>query len=153
MHPQRKNIIFFFWIHSRPPYDIKNPYYAEVKVHRELMKGGDRHCMHIEIETENTPLTYAAGDHLGIFPKNPADEVERLAQRLGIADLDTVFSMTAIDCNGPVSSSFFHSLNVVICSIGAKEEPVPLPDHVPRCPHPLPRHLWHSSHSHHQGIQ
>ena len=81
----------------RPPYDIKNPYYAELKNHRDLMQGGDRTSIHLEILIKDTPITYATGDHVGIFPQNDPEEVERLGKRLGITDMDAVFTMTALD--------------------------------------------------------
>jgi len=88
------------------------------------MRAGDRHCMHLEINIQGTPLTYlfllnfflfsslssfssfiysiynfsyTAGDHVGIFPMNDLQEVEKLGQRLGIKNMDTLFTMTAID--------------------------------------------------------
>ena len=32
------------------PFDAKNPFMAAIKVNRELHKGGDRSCMHIELD-------------------------------------------------------------------------------------------------------
>jgi NADPH-ferrihemoprotein reductase len=61
------------------------------------MLGGARTSVHLEIGIRDTPLSYATGDHVGIFPQNDPDEVERLGRRLGLADLDAVFTMTALD--------------------------------------------------------
>ena len=41
---------------QRPPYDAKNPYMAPIKIHRELHKGGDRSCMHIEFDISGSKI-------------------------------------------------------------------------------------------------
>jgi NADPH-ferrihemoprotein reductase len=38
------------------PYDQKNPYMAPISVNRELHKGGDRSCMHIELDITESKL-------------------------------------------------------------------------------------------------
>ena len=38
------------------PYDQKNPFLAPVSVNRELHKGGDRSCMHIELDITQAKL-------------------------------------------------------------------------------------------------
>lgn len=38
------------------PFDAKNPYLAPVKVNRELHKGGDRSCMHIEFDISGSKI-------------------------------------------------------------------------------------------------
>jgi len=62
--------------------------------------------MHIEVKIKDTPLTYQTGDHLGIFPENDKEEVEKLGKRLGIEDLDKLFIMTAIDSSAPKKHPF-----------------------------------------------
>eukprot|EP00732_Lithocolla_globosa_P000865 Lithocolla_globosa_v1_NODE_344_length_4393_cov_24.392577.p1 type:complete len:670 gc:universal NODE_344_length_4393_cov_24.392577:2367-4376(+) len=84
-------------IQTRPPYDVKNPYMAELVVNRELMKGGDRNCMHLEINIKDTPLSYQSGDHIGIFPTNDPDVVDLVKNSLNIKDLDALFSLEAVD--------------------------------------------------------
>lgn len=81
---------------QKPPFDVKNPYLAPLTVNRELHKGGDRSCMHIELDISGSKMRYEAGDHVGVYPINDADTVERIGKRLGI-DLDTVFSLTNVD--------------------------------------------------------
>ncbi|CAL1535316.1 unnamed protein product [Lymnaea stagnalis] len=81
---------------QKPPYDVKNPYLAPITVNKELHKGGDRSCMHIELDISESKIRYETGDHVAIYPINDTDIVEKLGQRLGI-DLDTVFSLTNID--------------------------------------------------------
>ncbi|CAB0008926.1 unnamed protein product, partial [Nesidiocoris tenuis] len=48
----------FSFINQRPPFDLKNPYLAPIKVNRELNKGGDRSCMHIEFDIEGSKIRY-----------------------------------------------------------------------------------------------
>lgn len=38
------------------PYDAKNPYLAPVQVNRELHRGGDRSCMHIEFDISDAKM-------------------------------------------------------------------------------------------------
>ncbi|KAG2230720.1 hypothetical protein INT48_004773 [Thamnidium elegans] len=82
---------------ARIVYDAKRPYNATI-TSRELFKGGDRHCLHMEIDISNTNLSYQTGDHIAIWPTNNEIEVERLATVLGLADkLDTIVHIKAID--------------------------------------------------------
>ena len=61
------------------------------------MKGGDRTSIHLDINIKDTPINYKVGDHVGVFPQNDPEEVKKLGVRLGIPDLDQVFTMTALD--------------------------------------------------------
>lgn len=81
---------------QRPPYDAKNPYMAPIKIHRELHKGGDRSCMHIEFDISGSKIRYEAGDHVAVYPTNDKDLVEKIGKRLNV-DLDTVFTLTNVD--------------------------------------------------------
>ncbi|KAK7088147.1 NADPH--cytochrome P450 reductase-like isoform X2 [Littorina saxatilis] len=81
---------------QKPPYDVKNPYLAPLTVNRELHKGGDRSCMHIELDISGSKIRYEAGDHVGVYPINDQDTVEKIGKRLGL-DLDTVFTLTNVD--------------------------------------------------------
>ena len=38
------------------PYNMKNPFLAPVRVNRELHKGGDRSCMHIELDITDSSI-------------------------------------------------------------------------------------------------
>ncbi len=85
------------FITQRPPFDVKNPYMAPIKVNRDLHgPGSDRYCMHIELDISGSRVRYDAGDHVAVYPENNADLVKRLAELLNV-DLDTVFTMTALD--------------------------------------------------------
>ncbi|XP_046964490.1 NADPH--cytochrome P450 reductase isoform X1 [Vanessa cardui] len=81
---------------QRPPYDAKNPFLAQVKVNRELHKGGDRSCLHIELDISNSNMRYEAGDHVAVYPINDSNLVDRLALLTG-ANLDEVFSLINTD--------------------------------------------------------
>jgi NADPH-ferrihemoprotein reductase len=78
------------------PFNTKNPYLASVTVNKELHTGGDRSCMHIELDITGSKLSYVAGDHLAVFPSNELRQVDRIGELLGV-DLDTVFSLTNVD--------------------------------------------------------
>lgn len=78
------------------PYDAKNPYLAPVRVNRELHKGGDRSCLHIEFDITGSKIRYEAGDHVAVYPVNESEIVEGIGKRLEI-DLDTVFTLTNVD--------------------------------------------------------
>lgn len=81
---------------QRPPFDIKNPYLAPVRVNRELHKTGDRSCMHIEFDIEGSKMRYDTGDHLAIYAQNDSSLVNKLGKLLD-ADLDTIFTLTNTD--------------------------------------------------------
>ena len=41
------------YVTQRPPFDVKNPYMAPIKVNRNIHNSGSgRHCMHIEVDIE-----------------------------------------------------------------------------------------------------
>ncbi|KAL3858480.1 hypothetical protein ACJMK2_013069 [Sinanodonta woodiana] len=81
---------------QRPPFDAKNPYLAPVKVNRELHKGGDRSCMHIEFDISGSKIRYEAGDHVAVYPVNDPEIVNGIGKCLNV-DLDQVFTLTNID--------------------------------------------------------
>ena len=78
------------------PYNAKNPFLAPISVIRELHKGGERSCMHVELDIAGSRLNYVAGDHLAIFPTNDPLLVERVGELLDI-DLGTVVTLTSTD--------------------------------------------------------
>nr|SVE75622.1 EOG090X027R [Daphnia hispanica] len=81
---------------QRPPFDAKNPFLAQVTAWRELHKGGDRSCMHIELDISNSKLRYDAGDHVAVYPVNDPVLVSRFGELLSV-DLDTPISLVNID--------------------------------------------------------
>ena len=97
-------VLIYIYLYSRVVYDAKRPYNATV-TSRDLFKGGDRHCLHMEIDIADTNLTYQTGDHVAIWPTNNEVEVERLASVLGLKEkLDTMVRIKAID---PAASKQF----------------------------------------------
>mmetsp|Transcript_3458 Transcript_3458/g.10727 ORF Transcript_3458/g.10727 Transcript_3458/m.10727 type:complete len:703 (-) Transcript_3458:36-2144(-) len=65
-------------------YDHRRPFLSKITAVRELHKGGDRSCLHIEMELppKCSSLTYQPGDHVAIFPENDPLLVERVIARL-----------------------------------------------------------------------
>ncbi|KAL3466282.1 hypothetical protein BJX64DRAFT_295770 [Aspergillus heterothallicus] len=59
----------------------------------------DRHCLHIDLDISGTPdVVYKTGDHLGVWPSNPDEEVNLLLQMLGRTDdANTPISISAIE--------------------------------------------------------
>jgi NADPH-ferrihemoprotein reductase len=55
-----------------------------IKSARELFTGGDRNCIHMELDLGNSDLVYKTGDHIGIWPSNPNQEVDLLIETLGL---------------------------------------------------------------------
>ncbi len=80
-------------------HDAKNPYPAPITVARELFQiGADRNCVHIELSTEGSGITYQHGDHVGVWPSNAEVEVDRLLCALGLYDKrDTVINIESLD--------------------------------------------------------
>ncbi|WP_157579285.1 nitric oxide synthase oxygenase [Spirosoma montaniterrae] len=80
-----------------------------VLANRELLSElvpNSRSTRFLAFDIRQTGLTYETGDHVAIYPHNPADLVERISQRLGI-DADAWF-MTAPANNEGASSSGDH---------------------------------------------
>ncbi|OSD07138.1 cytochrome P450 oxidoreductase [Trametes coccinea BRFM310] len=84
---------------SKGIHDAKNPYPAPITVARELFApGSDRNCIHVELNTENSGITYQHGDHVGVWPTNAELEVERLLCALGLHDKkDTIINIESLD--------------------------------------------------------
>jgi len=87
---------FNSYVNQRPPFDAKNPYLARVAINRELHNGGDRSCMHIELDISNSKIRYEAGDHVAVYPRNDVAQVESIGKLLSI-DLDEVFALQNVD--------------------------------------------------------
>lgn len=80
-------------------HDAKNPYASPVKVARELFQlGGERNCVHVELDIEGSGITYQHGDHVGVWPLNPDVETDRLLCALGLYEKkDTVINVDSLD--------------------------------------------------------
>merc|ERR1719295_1619192 len=82
---------------QRPPFDVKNPYLAPIKINKNIHNpGSERHCMHIEVDIEGSRIRYDAGDHVAVYPINNSELVEKIGSLLDI-DLDQVFTLTNLD--------------------------------------------------------
>ncbi|KAF2113151.1 NADPH-cytochrome P450 reductase [Lophiotrema nucula] len=58
-----------------------------IKNARELFSAGDRNCVHMELDLgAHAEVQYKTGDHVGIWPVNPEDEINRLLEALGLRD-------------------------------------------------------------------
>lgn len=68
-------------------YDVNSPFLATLKVNRELIQSGARSCRHIEFDISGSNMKYEPGDHIGIYPTNESELVEKLGQ-ICDADLD-----------------------------------------------------------------
>ncbi|KAH6893379.1 NADPH-cytochrome P450 reductase, variant [Thelonectria olida] len=80
-----------------------NPYIASISESRELFKGGDRNCLHMEINIGDSSLTYTTGDHVAIWPTNPESEVESLLEVLGLSgERATVIDIKALEATAKV---------------------------------------------------
>jgi NADPH-ferrihemoprotein reductase len=84
---------------SRGIHDAKNPFPAPIIASRELFRvGGDRNCVHIELNIEDSGIHYQHGDHVGVWPTNPEVEVNRLLHALGLWDKRaTTINITSLD--------------------------------------------------------
>lgn len=49
----------------------------------ELFAAGNRNCIHLELDLGNHDVVYKTGDHIGIWPCNPDEEIEKLLHALG----------------------------------------------------------------------
>ncbi|KAI9270882.1 hypothetical protein BY458DRAFT_555807 [Sporodiniella umbellata] len=129
------------WLKEGAPvvYEAKRPYNAPL-TSKDLFKGSDRHCLHLEIDISGTNLTYQTGDHIAIWPCNNEIEVERLAKLLGLdQQLDAVIRVEAIDPAAskkhpfPVPTSyraaFRHYLD--ICSVASRQVLMALMEYAP----------------------
>ncbi|CAG5183733.1 uncharacterized protein ALTATR162_LOCUS10727 [Alternaria atra] len=55
-----------------------------IKHARELFTSGDRNCVHLEVDLGNMDIVYKTGDHIGVWPVNPEEEVSRLLDVLSL---------------------------------------------------------------------
>lgn len=80
-------------------HDAKNPYPAPIIASHELFTTtADRNCVHVELSTEGSGITYQHGDHVGVWPSNPDVEVDRLLCALGLYNKkDTVIGIESLD--------------------------------------------------------
>lgn len=79
-------------------HDTKNPYIAPLLHTKELFAAGDRNCIHAEFDIEGSGLRYQTGDHVGVWPINPDDQVHRWLKLLGLEEKkDTAVQIVSLD--------------------------------------------------------
>lgn len=61
-----------------------SPYLARVAAVRELHTGGERSCVHVELDISGCQASYEAGDHVAVFAENSPAVVEAAARVLGL---------------------------------------------------------------------
>lgn len=62
----------------------ENSFVTTIRVNRELqLPGAPTSTRHIEVSLPES-VSYLAGDHLGVFPHNPADSVDKVAALCGV---------------------------------------------------------------------
>lgn len=87
---------------SKGVHDAKNPYPAPITVARELFQPtADRNCVHVELSTEGSGITYQHGDHVGVWPSNPDVEVDRLLLTLGLGPSQRRTAVISIESLDP----------------------------------------------------
>jgi NADPH-ferrihemoprotein reductase len=80
-------------------HDAKNPYPAPIIATRELFQDPkERNCVHVELSTEGSGITYQHGDHVGLWPSNAELEVDRLLLALGLYEKkDKIINIDSLD--------------------------------------------------------
>ncbi|XP_053625565.1 NADPH--cytochrome P450 reductase-like isoform X2 [Plodia interpunctella] len=78
------------------PFDANNPFLAQIIINKELHKGGNRSCLHLEFDISNSKMDYEAGDYVAVFPKNYSSLVEQLGE-LTNTDLSEGISLSNKD--------------------------------------------------------
>ncbi|EEU41765.1 uncharacterized protein NECHADRAFT_53872 [Fusarium vanettenii 77-13-4] len=96
------------------PFNAQNPYIASATESRELLSGGSRNCLHLEIDVRGSGLTYQTGDHIAVWPMNATDEVDEFLRVIGLeGQKDTVVRIEPIDSTTKVpfpTPTTFHAI-------------------------------------------
>ncbi|CCH60125.1 hypothetical protein TBLA_0C03210 [Henningerozyma blattae CBS 6284] len=80
------------------PFDLSYPYVAPIVKTQELFSlGNERNCVHVEIDVSKSNLKYSTGDHLGIWPSNPLEEVDKFLTAFNLESGNQVFKLKAND--------------------------------------------------------
>ncbi|GLI04520.1 bifunctional cytochrome P450/NADPH--P450 reductase 1 [Paenibacillus tyrfis] len=112
------NIQFVSGFAETPLAQSYDAVHATVAENRELQQlGSERSTRHIEIELPEE-VTYQEGDHLGVFPSNRKENVDRILRRFGLSEKDQVIltasgvSASHLPLDRPASLSDLLSHNV-----------------------------------------
>ena len=78
---------------SAPVHSKQNPFAAEVVVRQPITgRGSSKSVWHIELDLEDSGLSYQPGDSIGILPRNPEPLVEALLQATRLSGDATISS-------------------------------------------------------------
>ena len=78
------------------PFDLNQPYVAPVVKSRELFRAGDRSCVHSEFDMSGSNIKYTTGDHLGVWPSNADEKVEKFLYAFNLSP-ETIFDLKPLD--------------------------------------------------------
>ncbi len=93
-------------------YDRKNPFSAPLLERINLTgRGSSKAVYHMELSLEDSGLTYAPGDSLGVYAQNDARLVEQLLEHTG---LDPEQSVTIKDEAMPLTKALQHHLELTL---------------------------------------
>ncbi|KAL2869227.1 NADPH--hemoprotein reductase cprA [Aspergillus lucknowensis] len=88
---------------AKGPFSAHNPFIAPIVESRELFTVKDRNCLHMEISTAGSNLTYQTGDHIAVWPTNAGAEVDRFLSVFGIEEKrHSVIKIKGIDVTAKV---------------------------------------------------
>ncbi|KAI1458888.1 hypothetical protein F4805DRAFT_106072 [Annulohypoxylon moriforme] len=83
----------------------------------ELFTSGDRNCLHMELHLADHPdVHYKTGDHIGVWPCNPNEEVELLISALGLnSQRDATLSISEAKIPSPTTVTALFRNYLEIC--------------------------------------
>ena len=64
------------------PYGKKNPFPSSILQNYNLHPGGSLETYHVELSLAGSDLEYKVGDALGVFPRNPEEQVDEILANL-----------------------------------------------------------------------
>ncbi|AET39761.1 NADPH--hemoprotein reductase Ecym_4744 [Eremothecium cymbalariae DBVPG len=125
------------------PFDSTHPFVAPITTTKELLKSGDRNCVHAEFDISGSNMKYSTGDHLAVWPSNSDEKVEKFLSTFDL-DPDTVFNLKPkdntikepfpvpttigsavryyLEISGPISRQVFGSLLQYVTDPDVKEK-------------------------------
>ncbi len=82
-------------------------YSLPVKTAKKLLNTEERNCLYLELDLQEFPeLKYKTGDHIAVWPCNPASEITLLATALGLSGkLETPLLIQSVEKGGQVKVS------------------------------------------------
>lgn len=111
---------------EKSTYSKTNPFLATVLTTYTLSGvGSAKEVRHLEIDLQDSGITYEPGDALGVYPKNNMDYVDELLGALKMTGSEMV---TVSKQNMPLREAFFHSLDITALSRNIIEKYIDLTD-------------------------